>query len=63
MRRAGDGQAADRREFPEVPSITAAKLAALLADKDTEKPFLIDVRTRQNSRSVIAGRASRRTGQ
>ena len=33
-------------KFPEVPSITTAELAGLLADTHAEKPFLIDVRTR-----------------
>jgi rhodanese-related sulfurtransferase len=33
-------------KFPEVPSITTTELAALLADKQAAKPFLIDVRTR-----------------
>jgi rhodanese-related sulfurtransferase len=33
-------------KFPEIPSITTAEHAAVLADKHAEKPLLIEVRTR-----------------
>ncbi len=33
-------------KFPDVPNITTAELAALLADKHAEKPLLLDVRIR-----------------